>query len=102
MGAQERHGALRVVVLVSGSGTLLQALLDTAGAGFAVVAVGADRAGATGLDRARTAGVPTFVERVADHPEFMGDPSFLPRWIPIAPCQHRSARATWTKRWREF
>jgi phosphoribosylglycinamide formyltransferase-1 len=69
VGAQERHGALRVVVLVSGSGTLLQALLDTAGAGFAVVAVGADRAGATGLDRARAAGVPTFVERVADHPD---------------------------------
>lgn len=70
MGAQERHEALRVVVLVSGSGTLLQALLDTADtadAGFAVVAVGADRPGAAGLDRARAAGVPTFVERVADH-----------------------------------
>ena len=50
------------MALVSGSGTLLQALLDTAGAGLAqVVAVGADRPGIAGLDRAAAAGVPTFV-----------------------------------------
>ncbi|MEU4780204.1 phosphoribosylglycinamide formyltransferase [Micromonospora sp. NPDC023633] len=61
----------RIVVLVSGSGSNLQALLD-AGAdsayGARVVAVGADRDGIAGLDRAAAAGVPTFVERVADHP----------------------------------
>jgi phosphoribosylglycinamide formyltransferase-1 len=58
----------RVVVLVSGSGTLLQALLD-AGASAQVVAVGADRPHIEGLARAERAGVPTFVQRVADHPD---------------------------------
>jgi phosphoribosylglycinamide formyltransferase-1 len=60
----------RVVVLVSGSGTLLQALLDaTAEPGYParVVAVGADRAGIEGLARAERRGVPTFSVRVADH-----------------------------------
>ncbi|MET9876059.1 phosphoribosylglycinamide formyltransferase [Actinacidiphila glaucinigra] len=54
----------RLVVLVSGSGTNLQALLD---AGLHVVAVGADRSGIAGLERAERAGVPTFVCRVGDH-----------------------------------
>ncbi|WFE23452.1 phosphoribosylglycinamide formyltransferase [Solwaraspora sp. WMMD937] len=60
----------RLVVLVSGSGTNLQALLDATedpAYGAVVVAVGADRDGITGLDRAKAAGVPTFVARVADH-----------------------------------
>lgn len=60
-----------MVVLASGSGTLLQALLDATGApGFParVVAVGADRAGIEALARARRAGVPTFVRRVEDYP----------------------------------
>ncbi len=58
-----------VVVLVSGSGTLLQALLDAAedpAYGVRVVAVGADRPGTMGEERARTAGIPTFVLRVTD------------------------------------
>ncbi|HEY2878026.1 phosphoribosylglycinamide formyltransferase [Nocardioides sp.] len=60
---------LRVVVLVSGSGTNLQALLDaTADPAYpaTVVAVGADREGIEGLTRAERAGVPTFVLRVKD------------------------------------
>jgi len=60
---------LRVVVLVSGSGTNLQALLDAATDptyGAAVVAVGADRDGIEGLARATRAGIPTFVHRVKD------------------------------------
>ena len=59
----------RLVVLVSGSGTNLQALLDASadpGYGAAVVAVGADRDGIEGLARAERAGVPTFVHRVKD------------------------------------
>ena len=55
---------MRLVVLVSGSGTLLQSLLDASASGeldAAVVAVGADRADAYGLVRAERAGVPTFV-----------------------------------------
>jgi len=59
----------RTVVLASGSGTLLQALLDAARPPFPaqVVAVGSDRPGAAALDRARLSGVETFVVPVADH-----------------------------------
>ncbi|MFB6819423.1 phosphoribosylglycinamide formyltransferase [Streptomyces sp. NPDC056347] len=62
----------RLVVLVSGSGTNLQALLDVIGDdpgafGAQVVAVGADRPGIAGLERAERAGIPTFVCRVKDH-----------------------------------
>jgi phosphoribosylglycinamide formyltransferase 1 len=59
----------RLVVLVSGSGTNLQALLEAAeqpSYGARVVAVGADRDGIAALDRARSHGVPTFVLRVDD------------------------------------
>lgn len=59
------------MVLVSGSGTNLQALLDACddpGFGARVVAVGADRDGIAGLARAEKAGVPTFVCRVSDYP----------------------------------
>jgi phosphoribosylglycinamide formyltransferase-1 len=55
----------RLVVLVSGSGSNLQALLDATvdpAYGARVVAVGADRDGIGGLDRAADAGVPTFVD----------------------------------------
>ncbi len=51
----------RVVVLVSGSGTLLQALLDAVSAGEVdarVVAVVSDQPAAHALERARAAGVP--------------------------------------------
>lgn len=66
----EVHPA-RLVVLVSGSGTNLQALLDAMADkefGGRVVAVGADRDGTEGLARAERAGVPTFVEKLSDHP----------------------------------
>jgi phosphoribosylglycinamide formyltransferase-1 len=62
-------GPARLVVLVSGSGTNLQALLDACADdayGARVVAVGADRDGIEGLARAERAGVPTFVSRVRD------------------------------------
>jgi phosphoribosylglycinamide formyltransferase-1 len=60
---------LRVVVLVSGSGTNLQALLDaTKDPSYAasVVAVGADRDAIEGLARAERAGIPTFVHEVSN------------------------------------
>jgi phosphoribosylglycinamide formyltransferase 1 len=59
----------RLVVLVSGSGTLLQALLDATrdpAYGAVVVLVVADRDGIEGLRRAERAGVPTFVARLDD------------------------------------
>lgn len=95
----------RVVVLVSGTGTLLQALLDTTGApaaspasvtfdgpsdvaapgtaaprsGVEVVAVISDRSDAAGLDRARAAGVPAQV-------------------VAFDPARHRGAgRAEWDR-----
>ncbi|WP_431878717.1 phosphoribosylglycinamide formyltransferase [Micromonospora marina] len=67
----EPASVARLVVLVSGSGSNLQALLDATADpayGARVVAVGADRDGIAGLDRAAAAGVPSFVERVKDHP----------------------------------
>jgi phosphoribosylglycinamide formyltransferase 1 len=62
----------RLVVLVSGAGTNLQALIDACGDGSygaAVVAVGADRTGIEGLARAHRAGVPTFTHQLSDHPD---------------------------------
>jgi phosphoribosylglycinamide formyltransferase-1 len=59
-------------VLISGSGSNLQALLDACADpayGAQVVAVGADRDGVAGLDRAAEAGVPSFVHKVKDHAE---------------------------------
>lgn len=58
----------RLVVLVSGSGTNLQALLDACAApsyGAQIVAVGADRDDIEGLRRAERAGIPTFVRKVS-------------------------------------
>ena len=63
---------LRLVVLVSGSGTNLQALIDacaTPGFPARIVAVGADRPGILALERAERAGIPTFVLRVGDFAE---------------------------------
>ena len=65
----------RVVVLVSGSGTLLQALLDVAAApaaAFRVAGVVSDRDGVAALDRARAAGVPTAVVSTKDFPDRPG------------------------------
>ncbi len=61
----------RLVVLVSGSGTNLQALLDAcADPSYRarVIAVGADRPSISALDRAAAAGAPTFVLRLSDFP----------------------------------
>ena len=52
--------AHRIAVLVSGTGSLLQALLEARAAGDVVV-VGSDNPAAQGLRRAEEAGVPTFV-----------------------------------------
>ncbi len=57
----------RLVVLVSGAGTNLQALIDACADpayGARVVAVGADRDDIEGLARADRAGIPTFVREV--------------------------------------
>ena len=70
--APEAAAPKRLVVLVSGEGTNLQALIDATAApsfGAHVVAVGADRHGIRGLERATEAGVPTFSLTVGDFPD---------------------------------
>lgn len=60
-----------IVVLVSGSGTNLQALIDASRDpryGVRIAAVGADRDGIEGLTRAERAGISSFVLRVQDFP----------------------------------
>jgi phosphoribosylglycinamide formyltransferase 1 len=65
------EGHVPVVVLVSGAGTLLQALIDAAAQAdypARVAAVGADRPCA-GIERAERAGIPAFVCRPGDFPD---------------------------------
>jgi phosphoribosylglycinamide formyltransferase 1 len=60
----------RLAVLVSGTGSNLEALLSACAApsyGATVVVVGADRDGIRALAVAEAAGVPTFVERLSDY-----------------------------------
>lgn len=67
----DRDGALAVLVLVSGSGTLLQALIDATADpayGVGIVGVLADRTRIEGLARAERAGIPTAVHDPAAYP----------------------------------
>ena len=85
----------RLVVLVSGAGTNLQALLDACADpayGARVVAVGADRDGIEGLARAERAGIPTFVHRVNDfeHAASTGTARWPTPWPGTSP--------TWSSR----
>ncbi len=69
-GATRRQASAKILVLVSGEGTNLQALIDACrdpAYGAHVVAVGADRDGINGLARAELSGLPTFVLRLADY-----------------------------------
>ena len=63
---------MRILALVSGSGTNLQAVLDAVASGalpLEVAAVGSDVPGVQGLARAEAAGIPTFTVVPADHPD---------------------------------
>ncbi len=67
--SQNSRRTARLVVLVSGGGTNLQALIDatkTPDYGAEIVAVGADRDGIEGLTRAERAGITTFVVEPAE------------------------------------
>ena len=62
----------RLVVLVSGGGSNLAALLEACADGSygaEVVGVGADRDGTGGVRMAHARGIPTFVAKVGDHPD---------------------------------
>jgi phosphoribosylglycinamide formyltransferase-1 len=58
----------RLVILASGTGTTLQALIDAELPGE-IVAAGSDVAGCPALDRAAAAGVATFAVAPADYPD---------------------------------
>lgn len=63
---------LRVVVLVSGTGSLLQSLIDASAQpdyDVEIVAVGADRDNIEGLARAERSGISTFVHNLGDFPD---------------------------------
>jgi formyltetrahydrofolate-dependent phosphoribosylglycinamide formyltransferase len=66
-GANNRYRPPRLIVLASGSGTTLQAILDDPHLRPHVVAVGSDRDSTGALDRATTAGIDGFVVRFADY-----------------------------------
>jgi formyltetrahydrofolate-dependent phosphoribosylglycinamide formyltransferase len=66
-GAQRIGSSPRLVVLASGNGTTLQAVLDDPELRPHVVAVGADRFGAQALERAGDAGVEVFVVPFRDY-----------------------------------
>ena len=74
--------ALPLVVLVSGEGTNLQAILDTVhGEAAEVVGVAASRADARGLQRAAEAGVEGAVFAAADYPDRTARDEALGDWI---------------------
>jgi phosphoribosylglycinamide formyltransferase 1 len=74
--------AFRVAVLISGTGTNLQALIDTVhGRGVEIVGVASSRPDAAGLERAERAGVETAVFTIADHPDRAARDRALGDWL---------------------
>lgn len=85
----------RLVVLASGSGTLLQSLIDATASGklaAQIVAVGSDAPGVLALSRADDAGIPVFVQEPmayatrADWNEALTErvAGFAPDWVVSA------------------
>jgi phosphoribosylglycinamide formyltransferase 1 len=76
-------GGFRVAVLASGTGTNLQAILDTVHGrdGIEVVAVASDRPGAMALERARHAGIRTAAFPGADHPDRAARDAAIADWL---------------------
>jgi phosphoribosylglycinamide formyltransferase-1 len=77
-------GSFRVAVLISGSGTNLQALLDqlhSPGGPIEIVGVASSRPDAAGLGRAERAGVETAVFAIADHPDRAVRDAALGDWL---------------------
>jgi phosphoribosylglycinamide formyltransferase-1 len=73
----------RIVVLASGSGTNLQAILDTLHGrdGIAVVGVGSDKPGARALERAVAAGVDTAVFPADAYDDRLGRDAAMADWV---------------------
>jgi phosphoribosylglycinamide formyltransferase-1 len=77
----------RIVVLASGNGSNLQAILDTIHGrdGIEVVGVGSDTPGARALERARAAGVETAVFTRDEHPDREARDDAMAEWIEAFP-----------------
>jgi phosphoribosylglycinamide formyltransferase-1 len=74
--------SLRVAVLASGTGTNLQAILDTVhGREATVVAVGSDKPGAPALERAARAGIETATFPLGDYPDREARDATLADWL---------------------
>jgi phosphoribosylglycinamide formyltransferase-1 len=75
--------AFKLVVLASGNGTNLQAILDTLHGreGVEVTGVGSDKPGARALERAHTAGVETAVFLREDYAEREARDEAMAEWI---------------------
>ena len=75
--------SFRIVVLASGTGTNLQAILDSLHGrdGIEVVGVGSDRPDARALKRAAAAGVQTAVFPRAEHPDRDARDAAMADWI---------------------
>jgi phosphoribosylglycinamide formyltransferase-1 len=73
----------RIVVLASGNGTNLQAILDQLHGrdGIEVVGVGSDRPGARALERGRTAGVATAAFPGDEHPDREARDAAIGDWV---------------------
>jgi phosphoribosylglycinamide formyltransferase-1 len=78
-----RVSSFPIVVLASGSGTNLQAILDKLHGrdGIEVVGVGSDKPGAGALERGRRAGVETSVFPTADYPDRAARDEAMGDWI---------------------
>jgi len=78
-----RVSAFRLVVLASGSGTNLQAILDTLHRreGIEVVGVGSDKPGAGALERAVAAGVDTAVFPADAYADRTGRDAAMADWV---------------------
>ncbi len=80
----DRAGGLsfRVAVLASGTGTNLQAILDTVhGREATVVGVGSDKPGAQALERARGAGVETATFPLSEHSDREARDAAIGDWL---------------------
>jgi phosphoribosylglycinamide formyltransferase-1 len=82
--------AFRVAVLISGTGTNLQALLDTvhgqpvgpaSGRSIEIAGVASSRADAAGIQRAERAGVEAAVFAISDHPDRAARDRALGDWL---------------------
>ena len=75
--------SFKLVVLASGTGTNLQAILDRLHGreGVEVVGVGSDRPGAKALERARAAGVETAVFPLAEYADRAARDAAMAEWI---------------------